>query len=76
MIYEMWYNGRMSLSPATVFGAAMKAGASDLHLAAGSPMLLRIDGILRTEGDVLSPGVVEKFVQEILEGDAWKRLEQ
>ncbi len=66
----------MSLNPITVFGEAMKKGASDVHLAAGSPILVRIDGVLQAEGDVLSAAEVEKVVQTVLGEDAWKRLEE
>ncbi len=49
---------------------AAKVGASDLHLSAGFPPLLRIDGILKkTDAPVLSGRDVNKMLASILNGE-------
>jgi Tfp pilus assembly pilus retraction ATPase PilT len=40
----------MASSPDTIFGDAHKAGASDVHIAVGSPAIFRIDGKLEEQG--------------------------
>jgi twitching motility protein PilT len=46
----------------------VEAGASDLHLASGSPPLYRVNGqLLRTEGQVLAPKELHRMVGEILD---------
>ncbi len=71
-----WYNVLMSPNPITVFGEALTKGASDVHLAVGSPIFFRIDGILHAEADVLNASDVEKFVKTVIGDDGWKRLEE
>lgn len=49
---------------------AMDIGASDLHISAGFPPLLRIDGVLkRTDASVLSANEIEKILSSLLTGE-------
>jgi twitching motility protein PilT len=55
----------------------VQRGASDLHLAAGSPPRLRIDGKLQvTEFDALTPDQVRKLVYSILTPEQVARFEK
>ncbi|MDA1208893.1 MAG: hypothetical protein O2904_02565 [bacterium] len=40
----------MTFTPNTVFAAVEKAGASDVHIAVGSPLIFRIEGVLTPQG--------------------------
>src|SRR3989344_7778802 len=42
LLVILCYNSQMASNPDTIFGAARKAGASDVHMAVGSPVLFRI----------------------------------
>lgn len=61
--------------PDSVFEKALAAGASDVHVAAGSPLLFRIDGVLtpQTQTDVTTKEV-EAFVKELLGENAYGRF--
>jgi len=61
--------------PDSVFEKALAAGASDIHVAAGSPLLFRIDGVLtpQTQTDVTTKEV-EAFVKELLGENSYKRF--
>ncbi len=49
------------------FRSAMKMGASDLHLKAGSPAHVRLDGRVRPlQGDPFSSEAIEKMMYEIM----------
>lgn len=57
----------MASNPDTVFEAAHKAGASDVHLAVGSPVLFRIDGELVEQGkEKLTATDVQGMVKSML----------
>ncbi|PIR49970.1 type IV pili twitching motility protein PilT, partial [Candidatus Peregrinibacteria bacterium CG10_big_fil_rev_8_21_14_0_10_54_7] len=57
----------MASNPGTIFESARKAGASDVHLAVGSPVLFRIDGELTKQGKTeLTGAEVEGMVKKIL----------
>jgi twitching motility protein PilT len=48
----------------------VQRGGSDLHISAGSPPRIRVDGVLvNTEHDVLLPEVTQKLVYSFLSGD-------
>ncbi|TSC60747.1 MAG: twitching motility protein PilT [Candidatus Peregrinibacteria bacterium Greene0416_62] len=60
-----------------LFVAAVKAGASDIHLAMGSPVVFRIDGILVPQGKkVLTGSDIERAVKSILGADRFKEFER
>jgi len=61
--------------PDSVFEKALASGASDVHIAAGSPLLFRIDGVLtpQTNTDVTAKEV-ETFVKELLGENAYARF--
>ncbi len=67
----------MALIPETLFAQALKAGASDVHVAVGSPVLVRIDGVLvaQTETDTTA-AEAEKFVKAVAGDEGYKRLEK
>ena len=50
-----------------LLGFAVKNGASDIHIAAGLPPLIRIDGeIRRTKIDPLDAGAVRDMIHDIM----------
>jgi twitching motility protein PilT len=67
----------MAVSPETVFGKACEAGASDVHIAVGSPVVFRIDGQLvpQTKGAV-SAADAERFIRSVLGESAYKRFKE
>lgn len=67
----------MAFSPATIFAEAMKAGASDVHVAVGVPLMFRIDGVLlpQTKSE-LRQAQVQQFVRSVLGETQMKRLQQ
>jgi len=51
--------------------------ASDLHLAVGSPPVLRINGnMVPIEGEILEPADTERLMREITDEDHLKRMEE
>ena len=71
------YNSQMASSPDTIFEAANKAGASDVHLAAGSPVLFRIDGVLAEHGKKnLSAIEIQGFVKKVLGEKQFKEFQE
>ena len=67
LLVILCYNSQMASNPDTIFGAARKAGASDVHLAVGSPVLFRIDGELLEQGKAeLTGAEVEGVVKKVL----------
>ncbi|MEK7486959.1 MAG: type IV pilus twitching motility protein PilT [Planctomycetota bacterium] len=55
----------------------VQRGGSDLHITAGSPPRLRIDGhLVNTEHDVLDPETTQKLVYSILDGDQIAKFER
>ncbi len=67
----------MPATPPALFAKAVEAGASDVHIAVGAPLLFRIDGELipQTQGTVAADDA-EKFVKAVLGDFNFKRLEQ
>lgn len=63
--------------PDSVFEKALAAGASDVHIAAGSPLLFRIDGTLvpQTQSDVTA-AEAEAFVKDLLGAEAFGRFQK
>ncbi len=61
----------------TIFQKGVEAGASDVHITVGSPLLFRIDGELlpQTENDI-TPADAEKFVKATLQDFSFKRLQE
>ena len=61
-------------SPAnTIFNAAAKAGASDVHLAVGSPIVFRIDGELVFQGKQKNTAAkVDAFIKSLLSAAQYK----
>ena len=54
---------------------SIKEQASDLHLSAGLPPILRVDGdMIRTDLTVLLPNQVESLVHEVLNDTQIKAL--
>src|SRR3989339_692959 len=69
------YTISMPLTPQSIFQKAHDAGASDVHLVVGSPVVFRIDGVLREQGkEKLTAGAVESFVKSVLGANAFQRL--
>lgn len=67
----------MPTSPDTVFEKAGDAGASDVHLVVGHPVIFRIDGDLEPQGKTAStaPKITE-VMKAILGETQYKRFEQ
>lgn len=64
-------------NPDTIFTKALEAGASDVHVTVGSPIIFRIDGELQEQSKEES--TVEKvteFIKEVLGADAYKQFEE
>lgn len=60
-----------------LFVAAVKAGASDIHLAVGSPVVFRVDGELASQGKkALTGSDVEHAVKGILGAERFKEFER
>jgi twitching motility protein PilT len=67
----------MTLTPQTLFTEALKAGASDVHVAVGSPVLFRIDGLLVEQTEkAVTEAEAEKFVKAIAGDAGYKRLQE
>lgn len=57
----------MDIDPEKVFGTAHEAGASDVHIAVGSSIMFRIDGILSPQLKTpLAKADVEAFIKKVL----------
>lgn len=67
----------MPSTPNSLFGKAVEAGASDVHIAVDSPLLFRINGELvpQTSG-VITASDAEKFVKSVLGEADFKRLKE
>ncbi|MDO8469142.1 MAG: PilT/PilU family type 4a pilus ATPase [Candidatus Peribacter sp.] len=67
----------MKLTPPEVFAKAQEQHASDVHVTAGYPILLRIDGELHPLSEErLTAEATEAFIRSVLGAEAWKRLTQ
>ena len=65
----------MKLTPQELFVMAGKRGASDVHIAAGSPVLLRIDGELKAISEErVTPEAVLAFVHDVVGDERWDRF--
>ncbi len=53
---------------------ARKYGASDLHLEAGRPSILRVRGELRSTGEPIPAEATKKFARGLLPGGEWERF--
>lgn len=52
-------------------------GASDIHITAGSPPMMRVHGVLTQMSDLsLTPEITERFVKEITNEYQYKRLQE
>jgi len=61
----------------TLFSKAVAAGASDVHVAVGTPVLFRVDGeLLPQTAQSVSPEQAEQFVKAVLDDAAFQRLEK
>lgn len=67
----------MAGDAASLFGKAVQAGASDVHIAVGSPVLFRVEGELvpQSKQAVTSAGA-EHFVRAVLGDQNFKRLHE
>ncbi|MDB4978969.1 MAG: twitching motility protein PilT [Candidatus Peribacteria bacterium] len=60
-----------------LFEKASKLGASDVHIAVGSPILFRIDGQLVPQSkQVMSPTQGDQFVRGVIGETSYKRLKE
>ncbi|ALM09476.1 MAG TPA: type IV pili twitching motility protein PilT [Candidatus Peribacter riflensis] len=67
----------MKLTPSEVFTSAQEQHASDVHVAAGYPVLLRIDGALSPlSAEKMTAEAAEEFVRAVLGKAQWERLIQ
>lgn len=66
----------MSPNPKILFEEALQKGASDVHLAVGAPVELRVDGVLLPEGDALTAKDIESFIAGVLTPVERERLER
>lgn len=67
----------MSSVADTIFNKAAKAGASDVHIAVGSPIIFRINGELEKEGKQKSTATkVDQFIKSVLGQAAHKRFKE
>jgi twitching motility protein PilT len=66
----------MATTPDTVFVKAVEAGASDIHIAADSPLMFRIEGELQPQTKNSLTGTdTERFVKGVLTDAEWKRFQ-
>lgn len=64
-------------SPSALFAKAIAAGASDVHLAAETPVVIRVQGTLQPlEEGICKAADIEKFVKQVLDEQSWKRFTQ
>lgn len=64
-------------NPDTIFEKAADMGASDVHIAVGSPLLFRIDGELESQSETENTEAkVVQFIKAVLGTDVFKRFEQ
>lgn len=63
--------------PPVLFAKAVEAGASDVHIAVGSPLCFRIDGVLIAQGEnPVTKTEAETFVKTVLGAVSFQRLEK
>ncbi len=67
----------MMLSPNSLFGKAAQAGASDVHLVAGHPVVFRKDGeLLVQDGEKLTKNQVSDFIKSVLGQKMYAKFEE
>lgn len=67
----------MALSTDTLFSAAAKAGASDVHLAGDHPIVFRIDGdLIAQTKKAVSKTDIEHVVKAVVGDERYKRLQE
>lgn len=67
----------MASTPTSIFSKAVEAGASDVHVAVGSPLLFRIDGVLTPQTkSTVTESDADKFVKAVLGEANYKRLKE
>jgi twitching motility protein PilT len=54
---------------------AKETGASDLHLSVGAPPVLRVDGELVAQGEVLSPDAAERLARSLMTDAQWEAFQ-
>lgn len=73
----MRYNKEMSSVANTIFNKAAKAGASDVHIAVGSPIIFRKDGELQHQGKQKNTvAKVDAFIKSILSAAKYKQFKE
>ncbi len=67
----------MSSTPDSVFQQAYEAGASDVHLVVGSPVLFRIDGELLSQSkQAITADAAEQFIEAVLGHKRYAELKE
>lgn len=67
----------MTTLPNSIFAKAVEAGASDVHIAVGSPLMFRIDGVLVPQTkEEISAAEADKFVKSALGEASYKRFKE
>jgi len=64
----------MPLSPESLFTQALEAGASDVHLVAGSPVLFRIQGTLTPQKETMTADSIASLIADILRPEQLERF--
>lgn len=65
----------MTLTPQEIFAQAQQRHASDVHVAAGYPVYLRIDGgLVPLSAEALTAESAEAFIRSVLGKDGWDRF--
>ncbi|OIO55565.1 hypothetical protein AUJ46_01185 [Candidatus Peregrinibacteria bacterium CG1_02_54_53] len=66
----------MKLTPQVVFAQARERNASDVHVTAGYPIFIRVDGeLVPLSDEKMMPEATEAFVRAVLGPEVWKRFE-
>lgn len=67
----------MSSVANTIFTKAEKAGASDVHITVGSPIMFRIDGELEAQGKQKNTAAkVDQFIKSVLGASQYKEFKE
>ena len=64
----------MNASLQTLVAAALKQGASDLHLESGLPAAVRVRGSLRTSGEPLTAPALSAMAHDLIGPEQWPRF--
>ena len=69
------YTIQMSTTPDSLFSKAAKAGASDVHIVVGCPVMFRIDGTLEAQGkEAATAAKVTSFIKSVLGAERYKKF--